>query len=111
MKFMALYMAPAAATEEMMKTMTDADAQKEMAAWMAWGEKNKAAIVDMGAPLGKTKAVSASGVKDTRNDVNGYSVIEAESAEAAAKVFEGHPHLRMKGATIEIMGYVQLPGM
>ena len=29
-----------------------------MAAWKAWAEKNQAAIVDHGAPLGKTKQVT-----------------------------------------------------
>ena len=34
---------------------------KGMAAWNAWAEKHKGAIVDRGAPLGKTKRVSAAG--------------------------------------------------
>ncbi len=32
-----------------------------------------------------------------------YAIAEAESHEAAAKSFEGHPHLQIPESTIEIM--------
>src|SRR5947207_4813470 len=67
--------------------------QKEgMAAWKAWAEKHQSAIVVMGGPLGKTKKVSQRGIEDTSNDMSAYMVFRAESHEAAAKLFEGHPH-------------------
>jgi hypothetical protein len=110
MKFMALYMAPAASIAEMMQG-TEQDMKDGMAAWNDWSEKNRKAIDDMGAPLGKTRTVSASGVKDTKNEVTGFSIVEADSHDAAAKMFAGHPHLQIKGATIDIMNYVDIPGM
>jgi len=53
--------------------------------------------------VGKTKVVSSTGVEDSRNGLMLYSIVEAESHEAAAKAFEGHPHFGIPGATIEIM--------
>ena len=82
-----------------------------MADWNNWGTKNKQAIAEMGAPLGKTKTVAASGVSDTKNEVTGYSIVEADSHEAATKVFVGHPHLQMKGATIDVLECMSMPDM
>ncbi len=110
MRYMALYMAPAAVIAEMMK-MSEADGKKEMAAWMAWDAANKAAIVDIGSPLGKTKTVTTSGTADTHNEVTGYSIVEADSLDAAAKLFAGHPHLNHAGTRIEVVAYVKLDGM
>lgn len=52
---------------------------------------------------GKTKVVTASGITDTRNDIMLYSIVEAESHEAAAKAFADHPHLSIPQASIEVM--------
>ncbi|MEO8668625.1 MAG: hypothetical protein ABI399_08925 [Bauldia sp.] len=110
MKFMALYMAPAASIAELMSG-TPEQMKDGMKAWMDWADMNKTALMDMGAPLGKTKTVSASGAMDSKNEVTGFSVVEADSADAAAKIFAKHPHLQIKGATIDVMDYVSLPGM
>lgn len=32
-----------------------------------------------------------------------YSIVDAETPEDAAKIFEGHPHFGVPGATIEVM--------
>ena len=79
--------------------------------WMTWMKSLGTAIVDPGAPLGKTKRVSALGVTDVKNDMGGYSVVQAESNEAAAKLFEGSPHLKMPGATVDVLDIVDMPGM
>ncbi len=111
-KFMVLYMASGAEFEKMMKTSTPEQQQKGMVAWMAWMSANQASIVDGGAPLGKTKRVDAHGASDTRNDIGGYSIVQAESADAAAKLFgKEHPHLSMPGAWIELVEIMPLPGM
>jgi hypothetical protein len=46
---------------------------------------------------------AASGVSDTKNDIVLYSLVEAESHEAAAKSFENHPHLQIPQSSIEVM--------
>ncbi len=52
---------------------------------------------------GKTKRVNKEGTIDSKNDLMLYSIVEAESHEVAAKSFEGHPHLGIPGATIEVL--------
>jgi len=85
--------------------------KKGMAAWHAWGEKHKAIILDMGGPLGKTKSVSATGIKDIRNAMTGYTRIEAKSLEEAARLFEGHPHFAIfPGDAVEVMECLPIPG-
>ena len=80
-------------------------------AWMDWGKANAAAIVDRGSPLGKTKRASPEGVSDTRNAMTGYVIVEAESHEAAAGLFENHPHFTIfPGDSVEIMECLPLPG-
>ncbi len=111
-KFMVLYMAPSAQFEQMMKNATPEQQQKGMDAWMKWMNANKASLADGGAPLGKTKRVDANGTKDTKNEVGGYSVVQAESHDAAAKMFgKDHPHLHVPGAWIEIVEIMPIPGM
>jgi hypothetical protein len=80
-------------------------------AWMAWGEANSAAIVDQGAPLGKTKRAAAQGISDIKNSMTGYVIVRAESHEAAAKLFINHPHFTIfPGDSVEIMECLPLPG-
>ena len=111
-KFMVLYMASGAEFEKMMKTSTPEQQTKGMEAWMKWMNANKASIVDGGAPLGKTKRVDSKGASDTKNEIGGYSVLQAESHDAATKIFDkDHPHLQMPGAWIEIVEIMPLPGM
>jgi hypothetical protein len=112
-KFMVLYKAPMAEFERMMKSSTPEQQKKGMEAWMKWMNVNKASLVEGGAPLGKTKRVDANGVSDTKNDIGGYSVVQAETHDAAAKLFgKDHPHLQMMpGAWVEVVEIRELPGM
>jgi hypothetical protein len=86
--------------------------QKEgIAAWKAWAEKHQSAIVGMGGPLGKTKKVSQRGIEDTSNEMGAYMVVRADSHEAAAELFERHPHFTIfPGESIEIMPVLPIPG-
>ncbi|MBI1359270.1 MAG: hypothetical protein GC155_03195 [Alphaproteobacteria bacterium] len=82
-----------------------------MAAWQKWMVDHQANIVGMGGPLGSTKKTSAAGVSDMRNAVVGYVVVKADSHEAAAKMFEGHPHFSIfPGDSVEIMEQLPIPG-
>jgi hypothetical protein len=68
--------------------------------------------VEGGAPLGKTKRVDSHGASDRKNEVCGYSVVQAESHDAATKIFgKDHPHLQMPGAWIEVMEIMPLREM
>jgi hypothetical protein len=116
-KFLAIYLGShESAAFKQWTAMPEGERQERrrlgMDAWMRWGEKNGAAIVDGGAPLGKTKRVDASGVSDTRNMMSGYVVIEAESHEAAARLFANHPHFTIfPGQSVEIMECLPMPTM
>ncbi len=81
-------------------------------AWMGWGEQRAKSIVDGGGPLGKTKRIDAHGVSDAKNMMCGYVIVEAESHEAAAKMFVDHPHFSIfPGESVEIMECLPIPGM
>jgi hypothetical protein len=72
---------------------------------------NAGVIVDGGGPLGKTKRTSAQGVSDLKNNLSGYVVLNAQSHEAAARLFEQHPHFTIfPGDSVEIMECLPIPG-
>ena len=86
--------------------------QRGMAAWKAWVEKHQASLVAMGGPLGKTKRVSLSGIADIANEMGAFTVVRAASHEAAAKMFENHPHFAIfPGEAIEVMPVLPIPQM
>lgn len=89
----------------------DARTREGITAWKAWVEKHKTVIVDMGGPLGKTMKVSQRGVEAASNDMGAFTVVRADSHEAAAKLFEKHPHFTIfPGESIEIMPVLPIPG-
>ena len=63
-----------------------------LAALKAWDEKHRDAIVYMGGPLGPTKRTSKRAWRTSSNELTVFVVVRASSHEAAAKLFEGHPH-------------------
>ena len=82
-----------------------------IAAWKAWVEKHQTAIVAMGGPLGKTKRVGPDGIADVSNEMGAFSVVRAESHEAAAGMFENHPHFAIfPGEAVEVMPVLPIPG-
>src|ERR1700732_5417083 len=92
------------------ETERNARQQQGIAAWKAWAEKHRASIVERGGPLGKTKKVDPKGVADISNLLTAFTVVRAASHEAAAKMFEGHPHFSVfPRESIEIMPVLQIP--
>jgi hypothetical protein len=82
-----------------------------IAAWKAWVEEHQGAIVAMGGPLGKTKKITQRGIEDISNEIGGFTVVRAESNEAAAKLFENHPHFTIfPGEAVEVMPVLPIPG-
>jgi hypothetical protein len=66
--------------------------EEGLAALKAWDEKHRDSIVYTGGPLGNTKRTSENGIADAVNELTVFVVVRAPSHEAAAKLFEGHPH-------------------
>jgi len=86
--------------------------QRGMQAWMKWAQDNQGKIKQMGSPLGKTLKVDRSGVAPTRNDLGGWTVVEAASHEDAANLFAGHPHFMIfPGDRVEVMEILPIPSM
>lgn len=82
-----------------------------IAAWHQWAEQHSAAIVEMGGPLSRTKLVGPGGVSDIRNNLAAFTIVLAESQEAAAKLFLNHPHFMLfPGEGVEVMECLPVPG-
>jgi hypothetical protein len=113
MKFMALYTGTPAAFAKWQALDEATRKEREVAgmkAWGEWQERHKGVIVDEGGPLGKTKRTDANGVSDITNQIAGYIIIEADSHEAAARLFENHPHFAIfPGDAVEIMPLNPMP--
>jgi hypothetical protein len=104
-KFMVMYLAPAAMMAEWMKKPESERKDEEakmMSEWKVWTAAHAGMIKESNA-TGKTMRVTKDGATATSNDLMLYSVIEAESPEAAAEAFKNHPHFGIPEATIEIM--------
>ena len=115
--FLAIYLGSAASPARASWDALDEETRKArdeagMAAWMQWGEENAGAIVDNGAPLGKTKRTDRAGVSDVTNEMTGYTLVRAESHEEAARLFLNHPHFTIfPGDGVDVMECLPLPGM
>jgi hypothetical protein len=74
--------------------------EQVMAAWGQWFGSLGEAVVDPGAPTGASKTVAAGGsVSDGGSrGLNGYSVISADSLDAAVEAAKGCPLLSSGGA-------------
>ena len=114
-KFMAIYIGTAAALEKFQQQYPDPGKQKAqekagMEAWWKWVMTNEKSIADNGSPLGKTKRISSDGISDIRNNVAAYTIVTAESHQAAARMFENHPHFMFfPGDSVEVMECLPLP--
>ena len=114
---MKTYLAVFTGTQDAMaqwKSLDEATRQQRekagIAAWHQWMEDNGAAVVDTGGPLGKTKRISKRGIEDVSNNLSAFVTLKAESQEAAAKLFENHPHFSIfPGDGVEVMEVLPIP--
>jgi hypothetical protein len=81
----------------------EAERQRIMAAWGEWFGKLGPAIVDGGNPFGASKTVNNGGaVSDgAASELSGYSVLSADTIDAAAEHARGCPVLAA-GGTVEV---------
>ncbi len=104
-KFIVLFLAPAAVIAEWMQldpSVRAADEKKMREEWDAWMAAHTHLIKETQA-AGATKRITVAGVTDEKNDLMLYSIVKAESHEAAAAAFVGHPHFEIPQATIEVL--------
>jgi hypothetical protein len=76
--------------------------------WKAWVDGLGTAMVNPGTPLGKSWTVSAGGVSEGggSNPLMGFSVVKADSIEAALSLAKACPHLAI--GTIEVAEVKQM---
>lgn len=76
---------------------------KVMQAWTAWFGELGSAVVDGGNPASATRTIGSDGsVSDTSDGPSGYSIIKADSLDAAVGLAKGCPVLH-GGATIQVV--------
>jgi hypothetical protein len=104
-KFLVLYLVPAdvmagwAKTDPATRKPAEEKMQAEWGRWMGAHAK----MITLTEAAGKTKAVTAAGIGDTKNEIILYSIVEAETHDIAAKVFANHPHLTIPQSSIQVM--------
>jgi len=115
MTYLAVYLGATSAMKKWEKLPEKTRKEREalgMQAWHSWIAENKKSIVYMGAPLGVTKRVSRKGVANTNNEMGAFTVVQANSHAAAAKLFKNHPHFSIfPGEAVEIMECMPIPGL
>ena len=74
-----------------------------MQAWNDWFAAIGGAVVDGGNPASKTRRIAPDGsVTDDANGPSGYSVLKADSLDAAVELAKGCPVLQ-GGASIQVV--------
>ncbi len=82
---------------------TEAAGAQVMAAWGAWFGQLGAAVADAGNPVSQAKTIAPNGSVsgDGHSSLSGYSIISADSLDAAIALAKGCPVLS-SGASIEV---------
>lgn len=103
-------MTPAAKLEEMQKNTNPEQMKVMLESWKQWIAAHQASLVEVGAPLGKTMRATKDGVTSVKNEINGYSVVQAESHEEAAKIFLDNPQIMATpGAYVDVLEWIDMP--
>lgn len=105
-KFLVLYRS----TVSPMVTMASADPERtrvEMDKWTAWGASVGSALADWGAPLGESAVLQG---RTSSDFLTGFSIVQAESLEAAKGLFDEHPHLGAPANSIDLLEMLPMPG-
>ena len=88
---------------------TDEEIAHKMTRWGDWMNSLGGQLIEPGAPVGKSKTFSASGITGDggANPVSGYSIVGVESIEAALALIKSCPHL--DSGTIELAPLIDKP--
>jgi hypothetical protein len=77
------------------------------AKWKVWVGGLGDAVVNPGTPLVRGKLVSSAGLSERQDDLlSGFSVVRADSIDAALKLAQGCPHL--DHGTIEVAEMMEM---
>ena len=93
---------------------TPAEQQKIMGEWGAWYGQLGDKLADWGAPFARSKHIAKPGqVQDGPlgdKPATGYTVIEADSLDAAAKLCAQHPHIG-HGGQVQVFETIDMSNM
>jgi hypothetical protein len=95
-KYVVLYMAKPADFKKVIAStqkLPPAEMKKMMDEWSKWG--NGKGVWNKGAPLGQNMRVKKGGIASARNEIGGYSIVEAKSHAEAAKKMRTSPHFKI----------------
>ena len=99
-KFLVLYRSSQSSADRSAPTSPE-QGKAIMEAWIGWAKRTGAALVEMGAPLAEPTVLKGTAGPTFHR---GYSIVQAESVDAAKKLFEGHPHFdSAPAASIELL--------
>ncbi len=76
-----------------MADMTEEASQAVFAKWAAWMERIGPALSDVGTPFGPGSSIVDDGSRGPSVALTGYSIVEADSIDAAIALTDGHPYL------------------
>lgn len=109
-KYMILFNSSAKAGEVMASSNPE-DMKASMQEWIAWrDEAVKTVKFDFGMPLQVEMRITTSGEEESNNPASGYAMIEGEKEEII-RLLKTHPHLKMPGASIDLLEILPMPGM
>lgn len=86
-----------------------AEVERIMAAWGAWFAEMGDAVVDGGNPLGDAVTIASDGGTSSGRsvDVTGYSIISADSLDAAVALGKGCPVLE-GGGSVQVSEAIEM---
>lgn len=102
-KFLILYRSQRTAGEQMAAGSPE-EMQASLDAWMAWGGRAGAHLVDFGSPTMPTSEDDPG----SAGWIGGYSILEAGDLDELNGILEGHPHT--EDGTIEVLQMLDMPG-
>ena len=96
-----------------MSEMTQEEMQTVMAKWAEWMQGVGSALTDIGTPFGPSSSIVDDGSAGTAVSLTGYSIVQADSMDAARALTGNHPFLSEgKGDfAIDLYEMMPVPGM
>lgn len=89
---------------------TPEEGARMMAAWNAWYADMGDAVIDPGNPVGQSMTVTSVGVAADggANPVSGYTIVDAQSVEAACEMAKGCPMVADGSGSVEVAPIVEM---
>ena len=92
-----------------MADMTQEEMQAVMAKWAEWMQGVGSALADIGTPFGPSSSIVDDGSAGTAVSLTGYSIVQADTMDAARALADNHPFLSEGKGNFAIDLYEMLP--